>query len=87
MERVSGEWARWKETENIGVGWGGMEKAGLKRAKRRTGVGNQICCGHGMWSEQASHNMGSGTHSIKNQTGWVIAPHCARVESPLRGLL
>ena len=32
-------------------------------------------------------NVGPGTKGVKKQMGQAIAPHCARVESPLRGLL
>lgn len=38
---ISGEGVKWKETEDIQVGWDGVEKAGPKGAKRSTGMGNQ----------------------------------------------
>ena len=46
-----------------------------------------IYSGHSVWSGGTLDNVGPGTNGVKKQMGQAIAPHCARVESPQRGLL
>lgn len=73
----------------VGVGGEGRSLRGHEGAGlgNETVVSSRSALGRGVWSGGTSDDTGTGTNGVKKQMGWVIAPHCARVESPLRGLL